>query len=681
MIPDRTRLPLSQLRASLSSPSLRRCALVGSVFGLGCMHLVLAIASIQHKSATYDEVAHVTAGYTYWKQNDYRLHPENGNIPQRWMTLPLIALSPDLEFPGLRTEAWRRSNLWQLGDEFFHNSGNRVEDILLPARTAVALMSVALCMLVFIWSRSLFGNFGGLISLVLCVFSPTVMAHGRLATSDLFTTFFFAASAWSVWALLHRVSIWQLLAGTLAVSGLFLCKTSAVLILPMAAVMALISLVPRQSISLYMPKGRRYELTSQWSRRGCVLVITLFIGVAAYSSVWAAYGFRYAASLEGDHEYHQFQDIDTVAQHSGRVGRTVKWLADRRVLPEAYLYGVAFVAAHEERPAFLNGQYETRGWSHFFPYCLAVKTPLAVLGLLALGTIALPVRWVRRRVKRDEESSRERLAYHLTPIAIPLLILWTVFLGTQLNIGHRHILPTYPFMFILAGAAANWCRKESRVLAAATGLLLMWLVSDSLASYPHYLSYFNQLVPREKAYQHLVDSSLDWGQDLPSLKTWLDQHATDAEPVFLGYFGTASPAYYGIDAQPLPLMGMGGDQLELTPGVYCVSATCLQAVYGFASGRWNQQYEARYQELRTLFETGEDDPTDTELRLQFDALKARRLATYLRHRDPDANVGFSILIYRLTTDDLHLALAGPPAELDKLSWAMRRLLQAEQENR
>ncbi|MBI2481375.1 MAG: hypothetical protein HYV60_22875 [Planctomycetia bacterium] len=207
-------------------------------------------------------------------------------------------------------------------------------------------------------------------------------------------------------------------------------------------------------------------------------------------------------------------------------------------------------------------------------------------------------------------------------------------------------------------------------------MLLIWLVADSLASYPHYLAYFNQLVPRSKAYQHLVDSSLDWGQDLPALKKWLDQNTTDDEPVFLSYFGTASPAYYGINARPLPLAEMIGGPIELTPGTYCISATCLQSVYGFASGRWNQQFEARYQELGSRIATAESDPIETGLRVQYDALKARRLAAYLRHREPNANVGYSILIYRVTADELALALTGPPAELDEISWAARRMMQA-----
>ncbi|MEX0819672.1 MAG: glycosyltransferase family 39 protein, partial [Pirellulaceae bacterium] len=592
-------MPVPRPRAILRFACSRRCLLIGAVLGLGSLHLALAIASIRQKSATYDEVAHVTAGYSYWKQSDYRLHPENGNLPQRWMTLPIVVLASEVNFPDLHTESWRRSDLWRLGDEFFHHSGNDVDRLLRLARTAVALVSVALCILVFCWSRSLFGTTGGLISLVLCVFSPTVLAHGRLATSDLCTTFFFAAAVWSIWELLHRVSAGRLLAGIAAVSGLFLCKTSAALILPMAVLMALISLTPRQAIGVRLPTGRSFQLASQWSRRGCVVAIALLIGIAAWSSVWAAYGFRYSASGARDHEFYKFGNVETVARHSGAAGKTIQWLADRRLLPEAYLYGAAFVAAHKERPAFFNGEYETTGWRLFFPYCFAVKTPLAVFGLLAFGLVGLPSLASCGDRTDEARASRWEPAYRLVPIAVPLLIFGAVFLTTQLNIGHRHILPIYPFMFVLAGAAARWCRQQTRVVAGAIVVLLVCLAAESLASFPHYLSYFNQLVPRDKAYQHLVDSSLDWGQDLPSLKKWLDLHVTGEEPVFLGYFGTASPAYYGIQAQPLPMLDRLDEPMALRPGTYCISATCLQAVYGFAPGRWNRQYETRYQELRS----------------------------------------------------------------------------------
>lgn len=570
MIPSRRRLPHWKPDSVRIPESWRVYLLTAVVIGCGCLHIVLAIGSIQQKSATYDEIAHITAGYSYWTLNDYRLHPENGNLPQRWMTLPLITFFPELRFPELDSPTWQSSDLWQIGDEFFHTLGNDAGKILLATRTAIGIVSIAVCGLVFFWSRSLFGAVGGLISLLLCVLSPTMLAHGRLATSDLLTTFFFAASVWAVWELLHRFSLTRLAVGAGAVSGLFLCKTSAVLILPISIVLALITLTPRQVIVVRVPHHLAYELATQRSRRLYVVAVTICIGLMAYSSVWAAYGFRFSASPNADHAFYKFQDIETVAGKSGVVGRTAGWLAKYKVLPEAYLYGAAFVAAHEERSAFLNGDYQTTGWRHFFPYCLAVKTPLPLFGILALGFVPCVSGHAVRSNRGSFANAGWQAAYQLIPISIALVLLWSVFLGTQLNIGHRHILPTYPLMFVLAGGAAKWCRKETWIAAGTIALLLIWFAAESFAAFPHYLSYFNQSVPRGEGYRHLVDSSLDWGQDLPSLKKWLDVNTTDDEPIFLAYFGTSRPGYYEIEATPLPLLSLPSEPTEFTAGTYCI---------------------------------------------------------------------------------------------------------------
>jgi hypothetical protein len=193
-------------------------------------------------------------------------------------------------------------------------------------------------------------------------------------------------------------------------------------------------------------------------------------------------------------------------------------------------------------------------------------------------------------------------------------------------------------------------------------------------------------VPRERAYEHLVDSNLDWGQDLPGLAKWLTTHnaGTDRQPAYLAYFGNGRPAYEGIDATPLPAIGRA--EVSLQPGLYCISATALQAVYADAPGRWNKAYEERYQARRQLLAqlAAGQSPCDADghelsadelanARWAYDYLQYLRLLTALRHRPPDANVGYSILIFRVTADELDRALTGPPAELDEKPWMPQRL--------
>ena len=131
MVPSRFRSTALSLVARLRNPDHRPFLIVGAVVLFVSLHFGLAIASVKHKSATFDEVAHVTAGHSYWKQNDYRLHPENGNLPQRWMTLPLVLWHSDLKFPNVNSDNWHKSDLWQLGDEFFYQSGNDFETMLI----------------------------------------------------------------------------------------------------------------------------------------------------------------------------------------------------------------------------------------------------------------------------------------------------------------------------------------------------------------------------------------------------------------------------------------------------------------------------------------------------------------------------------------------------------------------
>jgi len=122
-----------------------------------------------------------------------------------------------------------------------------------------------------------------------------------------------------------------------------------------------------------------------------------------------------------------------------------------------------------------------------------------------------------------------------------------------MDIGHRHILPTYGPVFVLAGAAAAWFTSRWKPARVLPVLLVVAMAAESLMVRPDYLAYFNQLAGGpSQGYKHLVDSSLDWGQDLPALKQHLDHLAAASgpeTPVYLSYFGSASPDYYGLHLQ------------------------------------------------------------------------------------------------------------------------------------
>ena len=352
-------------------------------------------------------------------------------------------------------------------------------------------------------------------------------------------------------------------------------------------------------------------------------------------------------------------------------------LTEWRVLPEAWLYGLTFVVQFsKERGAFMSGDYSVTGWVAFFPFAFLVKTTLPLLVLLAAGlTAAARACW--QQAKQSDVASVLARLRPLTPLAALFAVYWATSLASHLNIGHRHILPTYPVLFIAAGWLGRWLDLRRPLAAALIALLALGHVVESVRIRPDYLAYFNQLVGGPaNGWRHLVDSSLDWGQDLPDLKAWLDQNAR-GEKIFLAYFGTGDPAYEGIVATALPTLPAVGPPRKwhaLTAGVYAISATMLQVAYSPVRGDWTLPLEKEFQDLRALepaFLAYQNDRVRREALLRevpaerwttgwkrYEWLRFARLCFCLRARRADGDAGHSILIYRLSAGDVAAATGG-----------------------
>jgi hypothetical protein len=239
-----------------------------------------------------------------------------------------------------------------------------------------------------------------------------------------------------------------------------------------------------------------------------------------------------------------------------------------------------------------------------------VKTPIILLVLIGLSSIILV--WNRK--------SRGRAFFLLIPSAIYFL----VSMQSSLNIGYRHLLPILPFLLILASGLASPKIKAPKFLASrpafGPALLLaaacIVLVID-LFMHPSYLSYFNLFAGGpENGHKVIVDSNIDWGQDMKRLKEWIDEN--DIDEVKLSWFGTANPDYYGIQYEPLPGLpyyynlwwDVPFDTQSPEPGIYVISVSNL----------WEIPLENK-----TVF-------------------------AWFRDRTPDEKIGYSIFIYLVDGD-------------------------------
>jgi len=701
----------------LSSPFAAAVILLGFWIAL--------VASLREKSFTQDEAVHATAGYTRWRFDDYRINPENGNLPQRWIALPLLA--GNYAFPPLDSAAWRQTNSEAISEQWFDRLGNDTAGMLFRGRTMAGLLAVALGGLVWGWSRRIFGPAGGLISLLLFVLDPTILANGALMTSDTASALFFLASVFGLWTVLHRVTPGRLLLSALAMGALFVSKMSAVLIVPIAAALCLIRLFAGPPVDWAIGPPR--SLRTRRSRAAVFLAIAAVHAAVVIAVIWGFHGFRYQAfgpeSPAGsrfEEEWTELLGTPGAANRPAAI-RVLEYVREHHLLPEAYVYGQAHTwRFSRQRIAFLNGQISLTGWWWFFPYTFLVKTPLSIFGVILLAAVAL----------------RRRPLYETISLWLLFGVYWAAAISTPLNIGHRHILPTYPPLFILCGAAGGWLTaaatakgaRRSRAPELILAGLMAALALETAFDFPNYLSYVNVIAGgAAHGYRHLVDSSLDWGQDLPGLRRYLADHPED-QPAYFSYFGTASPDSYQIPAHYLhsvrgqdvapaiqyldlpadqararfadlhrrhpEYQAIGGSQkpdgrvdilllkspaaLRLNPGTYFISATMLQPLmyeYRGPLGPWNERYERMYQLLGSVVKPLlSEDPAvrnaalsqrplkDWAITLEyFDQFRFARLTAYLRQKEPSDNVNGSILVYHLDAADIARAVGGPPPEL------------------
>ncbi|UCG33909.1 MAG: glycosyltransferase family 39 protein, partial [Phycisphaerales bacterium] len=575
------------------------------------VHSSLAISSLLRKGITFDEVEHISAGYAYLKFGDWRFNAEHPPLTKLFAAIPLVlgdAKPPEWEW-GSPSE----SDGWKMGQRFLFDASNDTQALLNQARTMMVVWSVVLGLVVYGWSAHLFGRPAGVLSLALYSFSPSILAHARLVTMDLPLALGLSISTLSIWYGLGRISAKTILARGASLSVLFLTKISAVVIVPVAVILLLVRLTSSRPMWVMWPLSR--EVRHRLARLGLGAASLLVDALIVWMALWACYGFRYAANPAGS------TDLDDVAARyqvgrqearegsvlRGMAGQVIDWMRATHFVPEAYIHCIDEQSTIlGGRDAFLHGEQSVTGWWYFFPYCFAVKTATPVLVLCAVGLLLFVIQVMRRSAwKQSHEHGSPTPGRHWIDLA-PLWTLLAVYaffaITCKVNLGLRYILPVYPPLFVLVGSLAG---ATPRFVRAASWACAGWLVASSLWIWPDYLAYFNSFVGGPgKGYRHLVDSSLDWGQDLPGLRRWLDVElgpgwAADSlgsqTPVYLSYFGADNPGYRGIACQMLPSRTMARQEpvreYELKGGLYCISATRLQQVYLLPESRWTPRYE------------------------------------------------------------------------------------------
>jgi hypothetical protein len=526
---------------------------------------ILAVTSMRTKSATFDEAAHLPAGYTYLKLRDHRLNPEHPPLIKALAAAPLLMMDVRLKPDD---EAWRLRRQWEFGRRFLYR-WNDADRLLFWGRVPVVVLGALLGVAVFLRARRGWGLAAGALALFLCALSPDVLAHGQIVTTDVGAALFMFLSVVAFERLVERATPGRLLAAGLAAGAAIATKFSMLVLAPILAVLAVVAVLSREPMTRAWGRDAARAVEGRGPRIAHIVLLLAGIAVIALVVLWASYGF--ASSLSPDPAVESAFDWGRVSGRGGLVDAAMG--AARRVhaLPDAYAFGfLRFFRHSEARPTFLLGRLSDRGSWYYFPVTFALKTPLALVALIVLSVAT----------RRQHPASLRTELF----LWLPALLYFALACAFGLNIGHRHLLPIYPFLFVIAGrcAAHALVRVPSILSGAAVAILAGWYAASVARVHPHYLAYFNEAAGGPPGgYRYLVDSNLDWGQDLKGLKAWMDGNGVSR--VKLSYFGTADPEYHRIACDLLPgqMLPPPRDVVRgIAPGdVVAVSATNLQGVY------------------------------------------------------------------------------------------------------
>ncbi len=237
--------------------------------------------------------------------------------------------------------------------------------------------------------------------------------------------------------------------------------------------------------------------------------------------------------------------------------------------PNMYYEGLTRIlksAAETPRASFLFGKYSVGGWPYYFVATFFLKTPIPLLAVLPF----LPF--------------NKKISKNWIFLLLPVVFYLTVSSFSKIQIGHRHIIPVYPFLICSVGILMGDLLRKNIFLKAAVFLSLFWIAYGFVKTHPWHISYFNEIAGgHENGYKFLLDSNIDWGQGLKELSIYLKSENTNH--IYFSYFGTGDPHYYGIKYHPLGFVSnlpREGDEIDLTKmprKFFAVSATNLYANY------------------------------------------------------------------------------------------------------
>ena len=605
------------------------------VLSLLLLSFSLGLLTMVNDSAIVDEIAHIPAGYSYVRYSDYRLNPEHPPLIKDLAGLPLLLL--DLEFP-LDHPSWTRdvNGQWEVGWHFLYHYGNNADLILLFARLPMLLLATVFGWLIYIFTRKIFGTPTALLALFFYALSPNFLAHSHFVTTDVGIAMFIFLSLATFAQFIKNPTLRNLVWATVALAGAQVAKFSAVLLIPLFfLIFVCLIFTKNKAPDFFKLKFLKKIKNRYWKR---LVLFAASYGIMVIGSlllVWAFYALH-TINFPPEKQI-ELINVSLPDQRIQPVQTILVALSETKFFqPLAqYLLGVAMVFGRVAggNTTFFLGQVDNQSFKLYFPVSYLLKTPLSFLILLGTVLVISFRKLLKIKVVKYWSRFKKLLSQHPAKVVFLLFVIYYsgISIAGNLNLGIRHLFPVLPLIFILT--ANVWfgfyekikARNLQNLAAILLAVLVFWFGWSSLASFPNYVSYHNELIGGGKnAYRYFTDSNVDWGQDLKRFVSWLKKHP-EIKQIKLDYFGGGEPRYYLCKRK----YDENGNLIKSSAGYDCSNSVYQEwhSNYGPTKG-WIAVSVTFLQNAKFYAERfGEPD---------YD---------WLRWREPYAKIGNSIFVY------------------------------------
>jgi len=377
-----------------------------------------------------------------------------------------------------------RQDEWSLGMAFFYFNKDKVDKIVFWARFPMILLAILLGFFIYLWTKDLYGEIAGLFSLFLFTFCPNFLAHSCLVTTDVPFTLFFLMTIYFLWKYFETNSEKYLILCGISFGFSLSTKFTGIVLLPLILIF-LIIFEMKEDFKTRIKKVLPYFFIY-------LFILPFFILLLTYRF----YGFE-----------NFITGIKTIIFQTTKSGHL----------------------------SYLNGKFSVKGWRYYFLIAFLYKTPISAIILILISF------FISIKIEKKEKF-----------LLIPAIIYFIFSSISKKQIGIRYILPVYALLYIYCGRifVYQWKLKlKDSLKKGIFCILILWYIFSSLKIHPHYLAYFNEIAGGpENGWKHLIDSNIDWGQDLKSLKKYL--YKEENPEIMLNYFGSIFPETYGLIYEP-----------------------------------------------------------------------------------------------------------------------------------